>query len=360
MLGRKLPDWVAARAGRLVVRHRGRPNRLTLRIVLVVGVWLALAGLAPQAAFGLDRVTFGTDWRAQAEHGGFYQTLALGFYEQAGLAVSIREGGPQINHSQLLAAGRLDFGLASNSFTALNFVREGIPMVAVAAVFQKDPAILMAHAGQGNDSFAALKGKPIMIGADTRAGSWQFLKSRFAYTDDQIRPYTFNLAPFLVDPQAIQQGYLGSEPFLAAGQGIKPVVLLLADAGYGSYGALIMTSQRLIDDRPDIVQRFVSASIKGWESYLHGDPAPGNDLIKQANPEMTEALLTYAIDTMKANGVVESGDAVANGIGAMSESRWRSFFEIMAGQGLYPQEMAWQRAFTLQFTGREPGRPAGR
>jgi NitT/TauT family transport system substrate-binding protein len=199
-----------------------------------------------------------------------------------------------------------------------------------------------------------------MIGADTRAGSWQFLKNRFGYTDDQIRPYTFTLAPFLVDPRAIQQGYLGSEPFLAAGQGIKPVVLLLADAGYGSYGALIMTSQRLIDDRPDIVQRFVNASIKGWESYLHADPAPGNALIKQANAEMTDALLTYAIDTMKANGVVESGDAVANGIGTMSESRWRTFFETMAGQGLYPQEMPWQRAFTLRFTGGEQGRPAGR
>lgn len=337
------------------MRLRRGSNHVTRRIVLVVSAWLALAGLVLQPALALDRVTFGTDWRAQAEHGGFYQALALGYYEQAGLAVTIREGGPQINHSQLLAAGRLDFGLAPNSFTALNFVREGIPMVAVAAVFQKDPAILMAHAGQGNDSLESLKGKPIMIGADTRAGSWQFLKSRFGYTDDQIRPYTFNLAPFLVDPRAIQQGYLGSEPFVAASEGAKPVVLLLADAGYDSYGALIMTSQRLIDDRPDVVQRFVSASRRGWESYLHADPAPGNALIARANPEMTDALLTYAIGTMKANGVVESGDAVANGIGAMSESRWRSFFETMAGQGLYPQEMAWQRAFTLRFVGREPG-----
>lgn len=326
--------------------------------------WLALAGLMPQAALGLDTVTFGTDWRAQAEHGGFYQALALGFYEQEGLAVTIREGGPQINHSQLLAAGRLDFSLAPNSFAALNFVREGIPMVAVAALFQKDPAILMAHASQGNDSFEALKGKPIMIGADTRAGSWQFLKSRFGYTDDQIRPYTFNLAPFLVDPRAIQQGYLGSEPFLAANQGIKPVVLLLADAGYGSYGALIMTSQRLIDERPDVAQRFVNASIKGWHSYLHGDPSPGNGLIKRANREMTDALLTYAIATLQANGVVESGDARVLGIGAMSEARWQSFFETMAGQRLYPQDMPWRRAFTLRFTGREPGRepvrPTGR
>lgn len=324
--------------------------------MLAASLCLALAGICPRGASALEPITFGTDWRAQAEHGGFYQALALGLYREAGLEVTIRQGGPQINHSQLLAAGRLDFALAPNSFLALNFVREGIPVVAVAAVFQKDPAILMAHPGQGNDSFEALKGKPIMIGADTRAGSWQFLKARFGYSDEQIRPYTFNLAPFLVNPSAIQQGYLGSEPFLAQGQGIKPVLLLLADAGYGSYGALIQTSRRLADGRPDLVQRFVDASLAGWHAYLHTDPGPGNALIKKANPEMTDDLLVYAIATMKANGVVDSGDALAYGIGAMSEARWREFFTTMAATGLYPAGMDWRAAFTLRFVNRGPER----
>ena len=298
-----------------------------------------------------DRVVFGTDWRAQAEHGGFYQALAKGFYTTEGLDVVIRQGGPQINHAQLLAAGRVDFSLSSNSFIALNFVHQAIPMVAVAAIFQKDPAVLIAHPGQGNDSLAALKGKPIYIGADTRIGSWQFLKAKFGYTDSQIRPYTFSIAPFLVDKAAIQQGYLGSEPFLIAQQGIKPVVMLLADAGYDSYGALIETSRRLVERDPRLVRRFVSASVKGWADYLHHDPAPAHALIKRDNPEMTDALLAYGRARMNEHGLVESGDAKAHGIGAMNKARWARFVHAMTMQGVYPADMDWRRAFTLDFVG---------
>jgi NitT/TauT family transport system substrate-binding protein len=237
----------------------------------------------------------------------------------------------------------------------LNFARENIPMVAVAAIFQKDPSVLIAHSGQGADSLAALKGRPIMIGSDTRVTSWQFLKQKFGYTDDQIRPYTFSVAPFLVDPKAIQQGYLTSEPFIIEKEGVKAVVLLLADTGYSSYGGLIETSARLAKEKPDLVQRFVDASIEGWYSYLHGDPVPGNALIRKDNPEMTDALLAYGIDKMKQYGIVDSGDAKANGIGAMTEARWKDFFESMAKAGLYPAEMDWQKAYTLQFVNKKVG-----
>ena len=198
-----------------------------------------LCGAAPAWPLGAgaiaeETVNFGTDWKAEAEHGGFYQAIATGIYQRHGLDVNLRQGGPQVNHAQLLAAGVLDFNIASNSFVPLNFVQENIPMVAVAAIFQKDPSVLIAHPGQGNDSLAALKGKPIMIGSDTRVTSWLFLKQKFGYTDDQIRPYTFSVAPFLADPKAIQQGYLTSEPFTIEKEGVKPVVLLLADAGYAA------------------------------------------------------------------------------------------------------------------------------
>jgi NitT/TauT family transport system substrate-binding protein len=302
-----------------------------------------------------ETVNFGTDWKAEAEHGGFYQAIATGIYKKHGLEVNLRPGGPQVNHAQLLAAGVLDFNIASNSFVPLNFVRENIPMVAVAAIFQKDPSVLIAHPGQGADSLAALKGRPIMIGSDTRVTSWQFLKQKFGYTDDQIRPYTFSVAPFLVDPKAIQQGYLTSEPFIIEKEGVKPVVLLLADTGYSSYGGLIETSAKLAKEKPDLVQRFVDASIEGWYSYLHGDPVPGNALIRKDNPEMTDALLAYGIDKMKQYGIVDSGDAKANGIGAMTEARWKDFFESMAKAGLYPAEMDWQKAYTLQFVNKKVG-----
>jgi NitT/TauT family transport system substrate-binding protein len=215
--------------------------------------------------------------------------------------------------------------------------------------------VLIAHPGQGNDSLAALKGKPIMIGSDTRITSWVFLKSKFGYTDDQIRPYTFSVAPFLANPQAIQQGYLSSEPFTIEQQGVKPVVLLIADAGYSSYSSLIETSNRLVHDDPGLVQRFVDASIEGWYSYLYGDPAPGNALIKKDNPEMSDALLAYGIAKLKEYGIVDSGDAKKYGIGAMTKARWRDFFETMADEGVYPKDMDFTKAFTLHFVNKKVG-----
>jgi NitT/TauT family transport system substrate-binding protein len=314
-----------------------------------------VTALASLPATALDKITFGTDWKAEAEHGGFYQAIATGIYAKHELDVSLRPGGPQINQAQLLAAGQLDFNLASNSFIPLNFLKEGIPMVAVAALFQKDPQALLAHPGQGNDSLAALKGKPIMVGGDTRIGSWLFLKSKFSYTDDQIRPYTFNIAPWLADPKAIQQGYVTSEVFTMQEQGVKPVVMLLGDNGYTGYAAMIETSAKLVADKPELVQRFVDASIEGWYSFLYGDPAPANALIKKDNPEQTDALLAFGRDKMKEYGIVDSGDAKTNGIGAMSAQRWDEFFKQMSAQGVYPADMDWKKAYTLQFVNKKVG-----
>src|SRR5215472_14386431 len=324
-----------------------------MRILIGIVVW-AVANIAVAVA-AADQVSFGTDWKAEAEHGGYYQAIATGLYEKHGLSVTLRQGGPQVNHAQLLAAGRLDFNEAPNSFVGLNYVKEKIPMVAVAALFQKDPSVLIAHAGVGNDALAALKGKPIMISTDTRAGWWLFLKAKFGYSDDQIRPYTFNVAPFLVDKNAVQQGYLTSEPFLIEKQNVEPKVFLLADAGYSSYGSLIQTSRKLVEEKPDLVQRFVDASIEGWYSYLYGDPSPANSLIKRDNPEMTDDVLAYARAKIKEHGIVDSGDAEKGGIGAMSDGRWRDFFNVMAEQGLYPKDLDYNRAYTMQFVNKRVG-----
>ncbi len=323
--------------------------------LLISAVLGAAAGLACTDNATAETVSFGTDWKAEAEHGGYYQAIAVGIYRQHGLEVTLRQGGPQVNHAQLLAAGRLDFNLAPNSFGPLNLTAENIPMVAVAAIFQKDPSVLIAHPGRGNDSLAALNGKPIMIGSDTRITSWAFLKSKFGYTDDQIRPYTFSVAPFLVDPNAVQQGYLSSEPFTIESQGVKPVVLLLADAGYSSYGSLIQTSDKLAQDKPDLAQRFVDASVEGWYSYLYGNPTPANELIKRDNPEMTDALLAYGIAKINEYGIVDSGDAKTNGIGAMTEARWRDFFDTMANAGVYPKGLDFHKAYTLRFVNKKVG-----
>jgi NitT/TauT family transport system substrate-binding protein len=322
---------------------------------VLICVLYVIAGLAAAGDAVAESVSFGTDWKAEAEHGGYYQAIATGIYRGHGLEVALRQGGPQVNHAQLLAAGRLDFNLAPNSFGPLNFASQNIPMIAVAAIFQKDPSVLIAHPGQGSDSLAALKGKPIMVGSDTQVTTWMFLKSKFGYTDDQIRPYAFSVAPFLADPKAIQQGYLSSEPFTIESQGMKPVVLLLADTGYSSYGSLIQTSEKLAREKPDLVKRFVDASIEGWYSYLYGDPAPANALIKRDNPEMTDALLAYGIAKIKEYGIVDSGDAKTHGIGAMTDARWRDFFDTMSKAGVYPKDLDFRKAFTLQFVNKKVG-----
>ncbi|MGI9435877.1 MAG: ABC transporter substrate-binding protein [Geminicoccaceae bacterium] len=282
---------------------------------------LALIAMSPMA-LALDQVTFGTNWKAQAEHGGFYQAVAAGIYAKHGLDVTIRPGGPQINHRQMLLAGKIDFYMAGNMFSAFNNAENDIPTVMVAAIFQKEPQILMAHPDVGHDKLEDLVGKPIMITNLVQQTVWAWLRATYGYSDDQIRPYTFNSAPFLADKQAAQQGYVTSEPFAIEREaGFKPVVFLLADYGYDSYSTLIETMQSSVEDNPDLVQRFVDASIEGWYSYLYGDPSPGNALIKADNPDMTDDVVASAIGVMKSYGIVDSGDGEELSIGAMSAER---------------------------------------
>jgi NitT/TauT family transport system substrate-binding protein len=334
---------------------------LTRRSFLTTSALALAAGAAspwstaPARAQKVDKLTFGTNWKAQAEHGGYYQAVATGIYKKLGLDVTIRMGGPQINHPQLLAAGTIDFNMGSNCFSALNYVKNAIPMVCVGTVFQKDPQVLIAHAGQGNDSLPAMKGKPIMISPPARAGYWQFLRVRYGYTDEQIRTYTFNMAPFLADPTAIQQGFVTSEPYKIEKAGAKIVVHLLADAGYSSYATTIETSWKLVDEKPDVVQRFVNGTIEGWYSYLYGDPTPANAQIKKDNPEMTDDQIAYSFAAVKKYGLVDSGDAEKLGIGAMTDARWKDFHATMVEAGLYTSDLDLKRAYTLKFVNKRYG-----
>ncbi len=306
------------------------------------------------SAHAQDKVTFGLDWVAEAEYGGYYQAVANGFYAKRGLSVTIRQGGPQVNHMQLLMAGALDFNLGGGR--AIEFAAEGLPYTAIAAIFQKEPAVLIAHPGVGSDDFPSLKGKPIAIGADTRNGWWRFLAAKYGYSDSQIRPYTFNLAPFLADKNLIQQGYLGSEPFLIETEAkFKPRVLLLSDGGYRGYANIITTSAKLIADKPDLAQRFIDASLEGWYSYLYGDPTPAHKIIRDTNPEMTQAMLDYGRAIMITHGIVDSGDTETMGIGAMTDARWAEFYQSMAAVGVYKPGIDLSKAYTTRFVNRRVG-----
>jgi NitT/TauT family transport system substrate-binding protein len=297
---------------------------------LAIVACLLLSTVAEAKA--LTRVTFVTDWKAQAEHGGFYEAQALGLYRARGLDVKIVEGGPAVNVPQMLAGGAADFGIGSNGFIPLNIVREGAPIKAVMAIFQKDPQVLIAHPRADVKRLAAMKGKPILIADASIVAFWPWLKAKYGFSDSQIRKYTFNLAPFLVNTDAIQEGYLTSEPYTIEREAhFKPQVFLLADNGYPGYANMVLARQKWIDNDPATVRAFVDATREGWIAYLFKNPAPANALIKRDNPEMSDELIAQAIDKMKRYGLVVSGDVKSpQQIGLMTDARWKTFFDTMS------------------------------
>lgn len=324
-----------------------------LRLFAVACLGLLAAACSEQkkadvpADTGKTRITFATDWRAQAEQGGFYQALATGEYEKRGLDVTIMQGGPAVNVPQLLASGSVDMGMGSNSFIVLNLAAEKVPVKAVAAFMQKDPQVLMAHPDQGIKSIADMKGRPILLSDASVTAFWVWLKAKYGFSDDMVRKYTFNPAPFIADKKAIQQGYVTSEPYTIEKEaGFKPEVFLLADEGYPGYAAMVLVPEAFIAKSPEAVRAFIEASAAGWTSYLNGDPAPGDALILKDNPEATPELLAQAREKMKSYGIVESGDA---GIGGMTDARWAEFFKIASEQGVYHEDMDYRSAYTLDF-----------
>lgn len=329
----------------------------------VIGAGLAFAGLglsacgrssAPLDEQGRVRLRFATDWRAQAEQGGFYQALATGAYAARNLNVQIIQGGPGVNVPQLLASGAVELGMGSNSFIPMNLTAEGAPVKAVAAFFQKDPQVLIAHPDPELQSIADLAGRPILLAAASRDAFWVWLKAQYGFTDDQVRTYGFNPAPFLADERAVQQGYLTSEPYtIAEVAGFEPRVFLLADEGYPSYACMVLAPNAFARDNETALRAFIAASAEGWHDYLNGDPAEADALIMADNPEMTAEVLAQAREALRENQIVQGGDAAIMGIGAMTEDRWRAFFEVTSQAGVYPPDMNWREAFTLQYL---PGR----
>ena len=319
---------------------------------------LALCGAPDRAtAQTLDKVTFGTNWVAQAEHGGFYQAVADGTYRRFGLDVTIRPGGPNANNRILLPVGKIDFYMSANLLQAFDAVAQNVPTVAVAASFQKDPQVFLVHPDQGIEKFEDLKTLNLLVSKEGLAGYYQWLKRDYGFTDKQVRPYTFNPQPFFADKRVAMQGYVTSEPYAVETQGkFTPKIFLLADQGFSTYSTLIETRRDLVEKNPDLVQRFVDASIIGWYNYLYGDNAAANALIKKDNPEMTDAMIAYSIDKMKEYGIVDSGDSLKLGIGAMTHERIKDFFDKMVRSGVLKSDLDYRRAYTLQFVNKGVGR----
>jgi NitT/TauT family transport system substrate-binding protein len=327
-----------------------------VRTILFSLAVAATAAAGPAAAQALDKVTFGTNWVAEGEHGGFYQALADGTYRKYGLDVTIVPGGPNTNNQILLPVGKIDFFLSADTLEGFDAVAQNVPVVEVAALFQKDPQVLIVHPDQGIEKFTDLKNLTLFVSSEGAATYYQWLKADYGFKDSQVRPYTFNPQPFIVNPKSAMQGYVTSEPFaVEKAAHFKPKIFLLADQGFSAYSTLLETRRDLVEKKPDVVQRFVDASIIGWYNYIYHDNAAANALIKQQNPEMTDDLLAYSVATMKDYGIVDSGDATTLGVGAMTDARMKNFFDEMVRAGVTKAGLDYRKSYTLQFVDKKVG-----
>lgn len=320
---------------------------MTLRLLLrrLLGLAAIAATCWSASAFALDKVVFLTSWYAQAEHGGFYQAVATGLYKKYGLDVQIRMGGPQVNGMQILTSGQADF-LMGYDLQVLKSVEQGVPVTTVGASMQTDPQGMMTH--EDVKSLADLKTRTILVSTSGRTTWWPWLRGKYKLDESQSRVYTFNLQPFFADPNAAQQAYASSELFSADKAGVKARFFLFADDGYPPYGTTIVTMEKTVREKPDLIARFVRASMEGWKSYL-ADPAPANALIKRDNPNMKDDQLAYGLDKLKQFRMITGGDAATRGIGVMTDARWRKTRDFMVEVGLLKADLDWKRAYTTQF-----------
>jgi NitT/TauT family transport system substrate-binding protein len=318
---------------------------------MAAGLWTA-----PAAAQTLDKVSFGTNWVAQAEHGGFFQAVADGTYKKYGLDVTIVPGGPNVNNRILMISAKIDFFMSANSLQTFDAVANNIPTVAVASMFQKDPQVLLAHPEANVKKLEDLKPLTLFISKEGIVSYFQWLKSEYGFDEAKVKPYTFNPQPFLADKKSAMQGYVSSEPFsVEKAGGFKPTIVLLADQGFNTYSTLIETRRELAESKPDLVQRFVDASAIGWYNYIYGDNSAGNAMIKKMNPEMTDDLLAFSVGKMREYGIVDSGDTLKDGIGAMSDARMASFFDKMVRAGVVKRDLDYRKGYTLRFVNKGVG-----
>ncbi|MBZ9742455.1 MULTISPECIES: ABC transporter substrate-binding protein [unclassified Mesorhizobium] len=318
---------------------------------------VALLAASTLGAAANEKVTFGTNWLAEPEHGGYYQAVADGTYAACGLDVTIMPGGPQVSGRPMLLAGKIDFYMGGNLLSAFDAVQQGIPMRVVAADFQKDPQVIMSHPGEGLDKWEDLKNAEQYILGDEGAQTFfQWMVIELGFDASKRVPYTYNTAPFLANKKSIQQGYVTSEPFAVKKEGgFVPNQFLLADYGWDTYSTTIEVMQDTIDKKPEMVQCFVDGSAKGWYKYLYGDNKAANDMIKKDNPDMSDEQIAFSIEQMKKFGLADSGDTEKLGIGAMKEERIKSFYDKMVKAKVTPAGIDITKAYTLAFINKGVG-----
>ena len=312
--------------------------RAALHIVVLAAVSLS----AP--AQNLTPVTMQLNWHAQADFGGYFTAKADGIYEKHGLDVTIKQGGPQMNIHQLLAAGSVDFVMGTSVRTMM-IRHTGVPIVAVAAFYQFDPVTILVHDGSGINSPADLKGRQIYLPGIARINYWPMFKHRYGLDDAQIRPFDPTYRGFSLDKASSSQGHLTEDGYRMKKLGIAGKSLWLADFGWVPYSSTLDATEKTIAERPKMVEAFVKATAEGYRRYLQ-NPASAHALIRKTNPNMEEEQAQYAYSVMKDRGLVD-GKGVK--IGSMTDARWEATFRLLTESGMLPADFDFKKAYTLRF-----------
>ncbi|HEX2099603.1 MAG TPA: ABC transporter substrate-binding protein [Candidatus Synoicihabitans sp.] len=291
------------------------------------------AGAPPRTAIRLQ-----TDWYPQAEHGGFYQALAKGFYAEAGLDVTILPGGPGPRTPQKVIGGAADIAMYRSDDIIVH-AATGLPFVFLAAFMQHDPQAILVHDSSPVRTFADLDGKSVMA---IPGSNWiQYLQQRYDISF-RLVPLNWGIAQFLADKTFIQQCFITNEPYYVRQQGAQPRTLLIAGSGYDPYRGLF-TTQRFWRENREAVRAFVAASLRGWEDFMTGDPTPAKKLIAARNEQMTDEFMDYSIAAMRDHELVHGDPARGERLGLITRERLEAQVRLLVELKILTEPIALER-----------------
>jgi len=301
-----------------------------------MAVATAAALLGPTLVHAQQKLVFATNWKAQGSHGGFYQAVADGTYKRFGLDVEIMQGGPQANPRPLMLVGKVDLMIPIGMIAMMEANKSKLPTTLVAAFLQKDPTSLMAHAGVYKNFDDLKNAKTVFVAKASQFSFWKWLTASRGFSDSQFKQYNYSAAPFLADKNSLQQAYVTAEPIYLGMEGVKTDVFMLADQGWEAYANLIEARRDMVEKNPALIQKFIDASAIGWYNFLYGgDRKAAYALIKKDNPELNDEKLEAEVAKLQEMQMVDSGDARAKGIGALSVDRIKRFTAEMVKAGVF-------------------------
>ncbi len=293
---------------------------------------------------GLVPLTLQTDWYPQPEMGGFYQAQLEGLYKAQGLDVSIAPGGPFVIGDQQVATSAAQFAMSSSDKVLIS-VSTGLPLVAVMATMQQDPQAILLHEQSPVHDFADLENRTIAV----KPGSawFAYLVHRYHLRNVREIPATQSVANFLQDPSYIQQCFVTSEPYFVQKAGAPARTMLISSTGYEPY-RIVETSRSFLAAHPELVGRFVKASIEGWQHYL-ADPSLVNAELHRLNPAMSTEQMQFSVRTLKEQHFIDGPGTAASHLGHFTPERWSKTYQQLLSLKVIANPIDPASAYTTQF-----------